>query len=292
MSIRALATRASSLVLRPSGSVPGASGVGRRASSFLRASCLVLALAVRAEAQPLPSPSTAPPAADFMAHYNFQLSLTALAIDDERFSWSSHFGGDIDLVDYVAGRANVVIDYEAVLGREFRPFDPNQGNYTLEASASARAGRTEIAGLFHHVSRHMSDRPKRFPIAWNAIGVRVLRRTALAGATVDGQASLSAVIRRSYVDYLWTGNIDVVARRSINPRVGVFGHGYGELYRVDAAVANRGPQAGGNLEAGVRLRGRGGAVEFFAGYERRIDADPVTREAQRWATIGFRFLAP
>ena len=95
--------------------------------------------------------------------------------------------------------------------------------------------------------------------------MRALRRVAVAGSTVDAQASLSGVVRHSYVDYVWTGNVDLVIRRPINPRIGVFAHGFGELYGVDAAVANRGTQTGGRFEAGVRLAGRGGAVELFAG---------------------------
>ena len=41
---------------------------------------------------------------------------------------------------------NVLVDYEAMLGSEFRPFDPNQGNYTLEASASVRRRRHRDRG--------------------------------------------------------------------------------------------------------------------------------------------------
>jgi len=95
--------------------------------------CLCLGGAGPAEAQaPVPTPSAAPASPDFLTHYNFHLSADALASGDERFSWQTHFGGDLDLVDYVAGRVNVLADYEAVLGREFRRFDPNQGNYTRE----------------------------------------------------------------------------------------------------------------------------------------------------------------
>ena len=98
------------------------------------------------------------------------LSATAFANSDPRFSWETDFGGDIDVVDYVFGRTSAILNYEAILGNEFRAFDPNQGNYTLELSTSVRLGQTEVAGVFNHVSRHLSDRPKRFPIAWNMAG--------------------------------------------------------------------------------------------------------------------------
>src|SRR3954468_7733869 len=79
-----------------------------------------------------PAVAPAPAAPDFMSRYDFHLSAAALAVNDPRFSWETHFGGDIDLPDYVVGRSSILVDYEAVLGDEFRAFDPNQGNYTLE----------------------------------------------------------------------------------------------------------------------------------------------------------------
>ena len=254
--------------------------------------CLCLGGAGPAEAQaPVPTPSAAPASPDFLTHYNFHLSADALASGDERFSWQTHFGGDLDLVDYVAGRVNVLADYEAVLGREFRRFDPNQGNYTLEGLASVRTREMEIAGMFHHVSRHLADRPKRFAIAWNVIGVRALRRFAPAGSTVDLQGSAGRVVQRSFVDYAWTGDADVVLRRPINPHVGVFAHGAGQLVGVDPAIAGRGMQRASRLEAGVHFSGRAGGVELFAGFEQRTDADPIDQAPQHWAFAGFRFVS-
>ena len=49
------------------------------------------------------------------------------SINDPRFSWETHFGGDLDVADYVVGRSSILVDYEAVLGDEFRPFDPEPG---------------------------------------------------------------------------------------------------------------------------------------------------------------------
>ncbi len=240
---------------------------------------------------PLPRPEAPAASPDFLTHYNFHLSADALAIDDPRFSWQTHFGGDLDLVDYVEGRVNLLLDYEAVLGNQLRRFDPNQGNYTLEISASARAGATEIAGMFHHVSRHLGDRSKDFAIAWNVMGVRALRRVTAAGATIDLQGSAGRVVAGAYVDYTWTGDADVVIRRPLTPRVGVFAHGFGELVGVDPALAGRDTQQAGRAEGGVRLDGRAGAVELFAGVERRADADPIDRQPQRWIFAGFRFVS-
>ena len=133
----------------------------------LPGACLVLVVltwATLAGAQePGPQPLEAPSnSLGFLTRSDFQLVGAALAIDDNRFSWDTHFGGAADVIDYKFGRLSIVADYEAVVGDELRAFDPNQSIYTLESSASAWIGATEIAAAFHHVSRHLSDRPKPF----------------------------------------------------------------------------------------------------------------------------------
>src|SRR5258708_17066237 len=154
----------------------------------------------------------APAAREFLQRYDFHLSAAALLAStptpapvgpDQRFSWDTHFGGSFDVVDYVAGRTSVAIDYQAVLGSEYRPFDPNQGNYTLEVASSARVGDFEVVGVFHHVSRHLSDRPKRGAIAWNTVGARILKRVTVRGLTIDGQADLGRTTPHSYGDSIW-----------------------------------------------------------------------------------------
>jgi hypothetical protein len=260
----------------------------RRAAA---AACLCLIVVARAHAQPpLPTPTEAPDAPEFLPRTHFHLSAASLTSDDPRFSWDTHFGGDLDVVDYLFGRVNLLADYEAVLGREFRRFDPNQGNYTLEGSASGRIANTEVAGMFHHVSRHLSDRPKRRAIAWNVIGVRALRRLDVSGTTFDVQGSAGRIVQHSYVDYGWTADLDIVVRRPVTPYVGLFAHGLGELYGIDPDVSTRSTQKDGRFEAGVRFSGTAGAFEVFAGFERRIDADPLDFQAQRWAFAGFRLV--
>src|SRR5262249_19231243 len=149
------ASRSSKRASRSSRRVsPTKSPTEMRLRVLLSSAALSLCVASAAVAQtPLPTPDTGSSTPGVIPHSNFHLSADALGkTDDQRFTWQTHFGGDIDIVDYVIGRANMLIDYEAVLGNEIRAFDPNQGNYTLEGSASVRAGATEIAGIFHHVS--------------------------------------------------------------------------------------------------------------------------------------------
>jgi hypothetical protein len=266
------------------------------------AACFGFVFAAPAAAQP-PQPIVvpAPAAPEFLTRYDFHMSATSLltststplpAVPDERFSWDSHFGGSFDIADFVVARLGVVADYQAVLGSEYRPFDPTQGNYTLEGFVSARVNAaTEVAAIFHHVSRHLSDRPKLFAVAWNELGARVLHRRAIGSMTVDVDLEGGRVVQHSYVDYSWLGELNLLVRHPINERVGVFARGSGQAFAADGTVPGRGAQAGGLVEAGVRVIGRAGALEVFAGYEKRVDADPLDRLSQRWGLAGFRLLS-
>jgi hypothetical protein len=274
-----------------------------RSGSLALAACFALVFAAHAAAQQTqPIVAAAPAAPEFMSRYDFHLSIARLlpstdtpaeAADvDQRFAWDSHFGGSFDFADFVVVRLGATVDYQAVMGNERQPFDPNQGNYTLEGFGSFRVGDdTEVAGIFHHVSRHLSDRPKNFAVAYNEVGARVMRRLTLGTLTVDADVEGGRTIQHSYVDYTWLGEAQLLVRHPINDRLGLFAHGDGQVIAVDDLVANRGTQAGGLLEAGVRVSGRGGVLEVFAGYEKRVDADPLDRLSQRWALVGFRLLS-
>jgi hypothetical protein len=272
---------------------------------FLVAAAVVMA-AVSAGAQPtLPVVSPAPAEPAFFSRSDFHLNAAWLGTPsapaedtapgaDKRFNWDTFWGGSLDFVDYVGGRVGLLIDYEAVLGSEYQLFDPNQGNYTLEASASARVDdEFEAVVLFHHVSRHLSDRPKvRNPVAYNELGGRLLYRSHFGSATLDVDAEAGWVTERAYVDYTSLADLQLLLRRPMTPRLGMFAHAAGHLIGVDTAVAGRTrTETGGLVEAGVHIKGSGGSMELFAGYEKRIDADPLDRQPQHWALAGFRLLS-
>ncbi len=208
-----------------------------------------------------------------------------------RYSFDTHWGGSLDFLDYVAGRTSFIIDYEAILGNEFRLFDPNQGVYTLEAASSARVGDGEVVGIFHHVSRHLADRSNTQAVAWNAAGVRLLKRLTRETTTFDVDAELSRVVAKAFVDYSWIGELNLSVRRPLNDHVALFVQGSGKLFTVDGTVPNRGTQTGAVAEAGVRLKGTGGVLELFAGFEKRVDAYELERDSQRWMLAGFRLLS-
>ncbi len=253
--------------------------------------CLAAAVVTPARAQTrLVEP---PPGPDVLTRADFHLGAAMLGSDDERFGWDTHWGGEFDLVDYVKGRFTFLGDYQAVLGDELQPFDPNQGNYTLTLSTSWRVGRSSEASIvFNHVSRHLGDREKTFGIAMNVLGGRWLQEVRIGETTIALGADAGGVIQNAFIDYTWMAGGEVRATRPINRRVDGYVRADGELIGVDPAVAERSDtQRGGTVEGGIRLRGRGGVVELFFGYARVVDADPIDRQTRRWALAGFRLLS-
>jgi hypothetical protein len=207
--------------------------------------------------------------------------------DERRYVWDATFGGELDMVDYGAGRATFTAEYETILGNEFREFDPNQGNYTLDGSATARTPVAEFGGVFHHVSRHLSDRFKRFPIDWNMIGGRIRRNFAIGRTGLSTRADLRRVIERTYVDYTWEAEGAAAAHVPMRPRVALVTSGTARVLGVNGS-RDRGTQFGYRAEAGVELTGRGAALALFAASERRIDPYQLEFDTITWTTIGFR----
>lgn len=246
--------------------------------------------ATRAGAQqPLIRPLAEPPTdVAFLPRLDFAASAAALNYDDDRFSWDTHWTADFDLVNYKFGRAGFLGDYQALLGSEFRPFDPYQSNYTLEANGSVFIGRTEAALVLNHISRHLGDRPKRRAVAENSLGLRVMRRLGNERTSLDVRVDARRIIQHSFVDYTGMGDVDLLLRRRLNPHVGAYGRLNGQLITVHKDVAGRDAQKGGRIEVGTRLNGQQGVLELFVGGERVIDADQLDRVTRNWAFVGFR----
>ena len=196
---------------------------------------------------------------------------------DPHFSWDTHWVGDFDLVDYVYGRFTFIADYQAILGEEFRPFDPYQSIYYLSASASYRRASNEWALVFHHVSRHLGDRPKRDPVAMNAWIVRLLKHIDRGSETIDFKGDIGPVVARAWVDYTWLGTVDVTVRHPLRPSMALYGRGIGQTYGVDEEIAGRGQQWGGRLEAGATTQGgrrRDGTLRRLRADDRRRSSGP------------------
>jgi hypothetical protein len=256
---------------------------------------LVIAFPVSAQ-QPGPQPLVGPiDHFEFMSRYDFQLEANVLSGDNgKQYRWDAHYGGAVDVVNYVKGRLTFVGDYEAVLGSELRPFDPNQGNYILEPAGSWFVGDNELSFVFHHVSRHLSDRPKTFAVAYNLIEGRYLRKFIFDdGTSVAVRAGGGRLAQHSQVDYTWALDWDVMARRRMNPHVEWYGRSTGEMFGVDPLVRNenRGVQYTTRLELGTRLTGTKADLELFVGAEHRLDASLIDFVPVSWAIAGFRIVS-
>jgi hypothetical protein len=183
-----------------------------------------------------------------------------------------------------------VANYQAILGDEFRHFDPNQGNYILSGSASVRKRGVEVAGVFYHQSRHLADRPNRVAVAWNMMGVRLERSLTTGRARIDGRVDVRGVVAKAFVDYTWEIEGAVRSDVQIRPSVAVLFAGTLRRLGVDDSQ-NRGDQTGFRGETGVRFDGRRGAMELFLAAEQRIDPSPLQFGTARWVSVGFRLLS-
>ena len=252
-----------------------------------------MAGAVPAAAQPpsgAPPPAPASTATEFLPRYTFHLMAEHLSSSDRQFVWDTNFGGELDLLDYVAGRATFVANYQAILGEQLRRFDPNQGNYILGGSLSVRPRGFELAAAFHHESRHLSDRIKRQAVDWNMLGARVTAAHGRGRVQLQGRADLRGVVQKSFVDYRWELDTDARARVPVTALAALFGGGGVRVLGVDGTRA-RGTQRGFRGEGGVRVEGRGAAIELFVAGEQRIDPYPLDFSRARWFTAGFRLLS-
>jgi len=236
--------------------------------------------------------SSAPAASSFawLTDYRFHMSAAAIRFDDPRFNWEAHFGGDVDILDYGAGRLNLLADYAVIIGSEFRTIDPNQGAYHLAVSASLRSGPSELRAVFQHVSRHLSDRPNHASVSWNTTGVAATAAyhsgKTMTTVTVYG----AKVVQAAFVDYTWQFGAGVDAAHPLSSAVALVARGDLASTLVNQSIAGRNTQTAAKLEAGVRLRGKGAAVELFAAWERRVDPYPLERAVGSWVLLGFRFV--
>lgn len=256
------------------------------------------ALAVAASAAVCAGPALAQTAAGdpqpagvvFLPRAALLLSAEHLSGDDPRFVWDARFGGDIDVIDFGRGRGTFLAVYQVVLGEELRIFDPNQGNYTLAGSLSVRAGGLELSGVFHHVSRHLSDRDKRMPVDWNMLGGRIQAAHVRGRWSTGLRADVRGVVQKSFVDYRW--EIDAGARTAyqVAPNVAVVASGGLTLIGVDGS-RTRGTQTGARGESGLRISGRAGAAELFVAMERRIDPYQLEFGTATWVLTGFRLVS-
>ena len=249
----------------------------------------------RVHAQTSSAASTArhtPATPGFLTAYRFHLNAVRLVSSDDNFAWDTDFGGDLDFAVIHYFRANLLVNFEGIIGEELRPIDPNQGNYTIDVSAWWRpvVPDAELGFTLHHVSRHLSDRGKDFPIAWNMLGFQYTSPLKFPSWDVDIGYRVLKTVQRSFVDYTAEIGGSIQAARSVHPRVSLILGGELTLVTVDRSERGRDHQMGGRIEIGARFPGGDGAGEVFLAREQRIDADPFHLEPTTFTMLGFRFL--
>jgi len=250
----------------------------------------LIALAILASASAAAAQGAPASGIVFLPRYDFHLGADHLSDADPRFVWDTNFGGALDFVDYGRGRSTFAANYEAILGDQFRKFDPNQGNYLLDLSTSWRAHGYEFAALLHHTSRHLSDRFKRIPVDWNMFGVTVAHDMPRRRAQLYTHGNLLGVILRSNVDYSWEANGGIDVRVPLRGAVSTIAAGNLRVVGVNG-TGNRGTQHGEHIEGGMRFDGQGGAIELILMGELRIDPYPLEMSTMSWFGAGFRFVS-
>jgi hypothetical protein len=243
-----------------------------------------------AAAQPAEASDDPAPAIAFLTRITFHVTAAHLASDDDRFIWDAEYASALDLVDYTVGRTVFYATYHVVGGNEFQPFDPVQGNYLLGFMTSLRVRGTEIGGVFHHVSRHMSDRPRPFSVAWNMLGVRASRPLSVRRFAFDTSLDVRGATQHSFVDYEWELLARVKGRHPIGGNRSLVSDVDLRYLGVDGS-GNRGNQTGARGEVGIRFDGKQAALELFVAAERRIDPYPLEHGTASWYVAGFRFLS-
>jgi hypothetical protein len=265
--------------------------------------CVVLA-AGSARAQVPDHPPSEDGAADspFLSDAGLSFGWASLMTSDPRFDSQATIGFDLDAFRYRAGRLRFRAAYEAVLGRERRRYDLNQGTYAFEVSGSIDTGPAGLELLSQHVSRHLVDRDNVPSISWNTVGARARTAWTAAdgfsarppagrrGTRVDGEIELMRAMQQAYVDYTWIARARVALAHPVSPRTALIATASGEVYGVMRGRFRDERVCGGRVEGGIRVRGGAARLEAFAGYERRVDAYPTDRFRVRWFTAGLRIV--
>jgi hypothetical protein len=225
----------------------------------------------------------------WLPNYHFHLNMAHLSHDSQRYNWDANYGGELGLVAVGRTQLTFVANYQAVLGEEFHPFDPNQGNYTIDGVLSTRVKGFYVAGVFHHLSRHLADRAKRPPVDWNMMGGRVGAMFTRGGTDVEARFDLLGTILKTNVDYNWEMHAGVRAHRRVYGTVGLVG--LATLRQLGTnGLGNRGTQTGGRGEGGLRVSGKAATIELYLAVERVIDPYPTEFGTASYASVGMRLL--
>ena len=227
---------------------------------------------------------------------NFHLAANALAATIRASRGTRTSAATSTSLDYVVGRLVGRRRLRGGARRRVPPVRSQPGQLHARGSSSSGLGastRSPACSITCRAISAIGRSSTRSP--GTSLGRAFCATFDLSGTTVDAARRLPAA---SSSTRTWTtrgtANFDVMVRRPVNPRLGVFAHGSGELFGVDRPSGpDRGTQHGGRFEGGVRINGRGGALELFAGVRaphRRRSASITSPST--WGIAGFRLRQP
>ncbi len=209
---------------------------------------------------------------------------------ETELEWTTWIGAGVGVftLHHVTGYA--AGDVETILGSERKPFDAYQVNYHLEGGFRYPLGRFLLVPFFHHVSRHLIDRPKTPTVDWNVVGVRLLGSLPPAfGSRARYAVGVGHTVETTWVDYAW----ELTAR--LETEVWRWSWGQAYLHVAARAVTTSGnalpPQEGFvdfSAETGMRLRRGERRLDVFLAYEHRNDVFLLQPGSRDRALFGLR----
>jgi hypothetical protein len=227
---------------------------------------------------------------ELVPEMDLHIEFSRYAPTDRDFVWDSWLGGRATLLRVGPTSVFIVGDVETILGRELRTFDANQSNYVLEGGITRDHGPWSFSGAFHHVSRHLIDRPKSASVDWNMLGLRAERRLS-AGTEQRGRVTLGVAreIGRTFVRYVWefraAADYDLL---KADPGA-LYGRVTLRAITEEKTLENtRGGFLDALIEGGWRVRRTNRMFHLFLAYEHRNDVYLLTHESRDRALFGFR----
>ena len=131
----------------------GCNVFARRMCRAVIGTCFTLALVqpVRAQGPALEGGTTqippAPDAPTFMSRTDLRMAAAALSTDDHRFKWDTHFGGDIDVVDYSEHAITAGTDAQAVAYVEARSDDGIRWGVAMDESITTASLKAVLSAV-------------------------------------------------------------------------------------------------------------------------------------------------
>lgn len=210
---------------------------------------------------------------ELLPEVTVQLTGLHYAPTEDAFVWDGWIGAGAGLFRIHRTTAYFTADVETVIGRERRTFDANQAAYHLEAGARIAVGRHVVDPFFHHVSRHVVDRPKADAVDWNIVGLRAAGPLPEASPVAGRYAtSIGHTVQWSKVGYQW----EVTALLELDLLKRPWGRVYALANARGVTVKDvPGYPRGGFVdfigEGGVSFSRGGRNLALFAAYEHRND---------------------